>query len=118
VRIEADVPSRVAFLLQDYGHFLADPDTLKAQLECLVGLYGRETIDAWKALADRGAFDELVGTLLVEHYDPAYRKSMDRNYVGLDAAPVVRPPDLSRESIVRAAAEISRLAQLETATAA
>ena len=25
VRIEADVPSRVAFLLEDYGHFLADP---------------------------------------------------------------------------------------------
>jgi tRNA 2-selenouridine synthase len=117
VRIEADVPARVAFLLEDYGHFLSDPATLKAQLDCLVGLYGSETIEAWKTLADRGEFGELVGALLVQHYDPAYRKSMDRNYVGLDAAPVVRPPDLTRESIARAAAEISALAQIETATA-
>ena len=117
VRIEADVPSRVAFLLDDYGHFLADPDALKAQLDCLVALYGRETIDAWKALADRGAFAELVGALLTDHYDPAYRRSMDRNYAGLAAAPTVRPPNLQPQEIARAAAEISRLAQLEPAAA-
>jgi tRNA 2-selenouridine synthase len=117
VRIEADVPSRVAFLLEDYAHFRADPQTLKQQLDCLVDLHGRETVTAWQALADRGAFEELVATLLVEHYDPAYRKSMDRNYAGLDAAPVVRPADLSAAEIARVAAEVSRLAQLEVAPA-
>ena len=117
VRIEADVPARVDFLLADYGHFLADPAALKAQLDCLLALHGQETIAAWKALADRGAFAELVAVLLVQHYDPAYRRSMDRNYLGLDAAPVVRPDDLTPAAIGRAAAEISRLAQLETADA-
>jgi tRNA 2-selenouridine synthase len=117
VRIAADVPSRVAFLMEDYGHFLRDPQALKAQLDCLLALYGRETIDAWKALADRGAFAELVGALLVDHYDPAYRKSMDRNYVGLETAPVVHPRDLSPAEISRVAAEVSRLSQLEHAAA-
>jgi tRNA 2-selenouridine synthase len=117
VRIEADVPARVAFLLEDYGHFLADPAALKGQLDCLAGLHGHETIEAWKALADRGAYAELVAALLVDHYDPAYRKSMGRNYAGLEAAPVVRPASLSPAEIARTAAEVSRLAQLETATA-
>jgi tRNA 2-selenouridine synthase len=117
VRIEADVPARVTFLLEDYGHFLADPAALKGQLDCLVGLHGHETIAAWKALADRGAYAELVAALLVDHYDPAYRKSMGRNYAGLDAAPVVRPASLSPAEIARTAAEVSRLAQLETAAA-
>lgn len=117
VRVEAEVSARVAFLLDDYGHFLADPAALKAQLDCLLALYGRETVSAWKALADRGAFAELVAVLLVEHYDPAYRRSMGRNYVGLAAAPVVRPENLTPAALARAAAEISRLAQLETADA-
>lgn len=117
VRIEADVAARVDFLLQDYGHFLADPCALKAQLDCLLALYGQETIAAWKALADRGAFAELVAALLVDHYDPAYRRSTGRNYPALDTAPVVRPENLTPASIGRAAAEISRLAQLETADA-
>lgn len=111
VRIEADVAARVAFLLEDYGHFLADPAALKSQLECLAGLHGRETIDAWRALAERGDFAALVAELLVNHYDPAYRRSMGRNYTGLETAPVIRPQGLSPASIAHAAAEISRLAQ-------
>lgn len=113
VRIATDVASRVDFLLAEYGHFLAEPEVLKAQLDCLAGLYSAPTVAAWKTLADRGAFAELVADLLVNHYDPAYRRSMDRNYVGLEAAPVVRPDGLAPAAIARAAAEISRLAQLE-----
>ncbi len=116
VRIEADVPSRVALLLEEYGHFLADPEALKAQLDCLVALHGRETHRCMEGAGRRAArWPSWSRALLADHYDPAYRKSMDRNYAGLAAAPVVRPPNLEPGEIGRAAAEISRLAQLETA---
>ena len=61
--------------------------SLDAQLDCLVALHGRERIAEWKGLAARGAWREFVARLLVEHYDPAYRRSSHRNYLQLaDAA--------------------------------
>ena len=49
IRIEAPVEARVAFLIEEYRHFLADPAALKAQLDCLVALHGREVIGRWQA---------------------------------------------------------------------
>ena len=75
------VETRVTLLLDEYRHFLADRAALDAQLDCLVALHGRERIAEWKALAARGAWREFVARLLVEHYDPAYRRSSHRNFV-------------------------------------
>ena len=87
VRLDASVETRVTLLLEEYRHFLADRAALDAQLDCLVALHGRERIAEWKALAARGAWREFVARLLVEHYDPAYRRSSHRNFVHLaDAA--------------------------------
>jgi len=86
VRLEAAVPTRVALLLEEYRHFLADRAVLEAQLDCLVALHGRARIAAWQALAARGAWHELVATLLEEHYDPAYRRSAARNFARLAQA--------------------------------
>ena len=72
---------RVRLLMQDYQHFLLDPATLKAQLEHLAPLHGKEKIHRWQAMADSGAMPQLVEELLAEHYDPAYLKSIDRNFV-------------------------------------
>lgn len=83
LKLEADLGVRVALLKEEYAHFLADPQALGQQLDCLVGLLGRERIDRWKALAERGEWDELVTQLLVEHYDPAYSRSLGRNYPGV-----------------------------------
>jgi tRNA 2-selenouridine synthase len=99
VRVEAPLAARVQFLIGEYRHFLADPAQLKAQLDCLVGLHGRETIGAWRTLADRGKWEELVEALLVAHYDPAYRRSTQKNYAGLAMARVLRPGDLSPAAI-------------------
>jgi len=99
VRIEAPLAARVAFLIAEYRHFLADPVALKAQLDCLSGLHGRATVDAWRAHADRGDWAGLVEALLTAHYDPAYRRSTLRNYARLDEAFVVRPPDLAPAAV-------------------
>jgi len=98
VLLEADVATRVALLTDEYRHFFADPASLDARLDCLVGLHGRERVAAWKALAAKGAWQELVGRLLEEHYDPAYRRSAQRNFARLPQAPVLRVADAGEQS--------------------
>jgi tRNA 2-selenouridine synthase len=90
VLLETDLDTRVDLLLHEYKHFLSDMKSLEAQLDCLVALHGRERIASWKVLAARGEWRELVARLLVEHYDPAYRRSSLRNFVRLPVAHGVR----------------------------
>ena len=99
VNLAADIPVRVALLKAEYAHFLADPEALNRQLDCLVPLLGRERIDTWKAQARAGTWDELVADLLVFHYDPAYGRSLGRNYVGALQAPTLTLPSPEPEAI-------------------
>ena len=117
VRVAAPLEARVAFLIDEYRHFLADPATLMAQLDCLAGLYGRSTIAGWQALAERGEWEALVADLLANHYDPAYRRSTDRNYPRLPEAHVLEPRELTAASISRMAKELHAIARREHAVA-
>jgi tRNA 2-selenouridine synthase len=90
VLLEADRAARVALLMDEYRHFFADPAALAAQLDCLVRLHGHERVAAWKALAAGGDWEALVARLLEEHYDPAYRRSAQRNFPRLPEARVLR----------------------------
>src|SRR5918994_1095529 len=84
VLLETSLETRVDLLLDEYRHFLEDRKTLEAQLDCLVALHGRERIAEWKSISD---WRQLVARLLIEHYDPAYRRSSARNFAPLpDAA--------------------------------
>lgn len=96
-------PNRVRLLMEDYRHFAVDPQALNGQLEHLVQLHGREKIDAWHALANSGAMPELVDQLLVEHYDPAYLRSIDRNFVQYGQAQVLELGDIGEADFVGAA---------------
>ena len=80
LNLNADIPVRVEILKGEYAHFLADPETLGHKLDCLREIQGRDQIAAWKALAQAGEWDELVAELLIKHYDPAYSRSLGRNY--------------------------------------
>lgn len=90
LRLDTDTETRVTLLLQEYEFFLKNPGSLYQQLDCLVSLHGREKIADWKALATAGAWREFVARLLVEHYDPAYRRSSHRNFARLPEARAVR----------------------------
>ena len=90
VKLEVGVETRVALLMEEYRHFLTDRAALEAQLDCLVALHGREKIAEWKALGARGEFREGVRRLLLEHYDPAYKRSSHRNFVHLADARQLR----------------------------
>jgi tRNA 2-selenouridine synthase len=90
LRLEAPLEVRVTLLLDEYRHFLQDRGLLEAQLDCLTALHGREEIAAWKALAAQGAWRDFVARLLMQHYDPAYRRSSLKNFARLPEAEVLR----------------------------
>lgn len=80
VRVEAALATRVALLMEEYAHFLADPQGLVTQLRCLTALHGAGRIAHWEALAHAGRWEELVAELLERHYDPAYSRSTLGHY--------------------------------------
>jgi tRNA 2-selenouridine synthase len=96
-------PNRVRLLMEDYHHFTEDPATLNTQLECLVKLHGREKIDAWHAQANTGRMPELVDELLLAHYDPAYLRSIDRNFTQFNDAEILALDDIGEADFMRAA---------------
>ena len=105
IALDTDLEARVTLLLEEYEHFVADRAALDAQLDCLVALHGRERIAQWKALAAAGRWREFVARLLAEHYDPAYQRSSQRNYVQLAAAPRLRIGGADAPSFDAAAAQ-------------
>ena len=54
LRVELDDAARLQLLLQDYGHFAADTEGFCRLLDGLVELRGRDTVEAWQALARVG----------------------------------------------------------------
>jgi tRNA 2-selenouridine synthase len=90
LRLEASGEVRIALLLADYAHLIERADVLVAKLECLAPLHGAERIALWKALVAGGNWHGLVADLLESHYDPAYRRSMLRNYSGAGTAMPLR----------------------------
>jgi tRNA 2-selenouridine synthase len=106
LRLEVPLAARVQLLTEDYEHFLHDPETINRQLGYLVSLRGSETIAAWQALVNRQAWPELVATLLEVHYDPAYFKSLARNYTPSPADLEFHIDDLSASGLQQLAREI------------
>jgi tRNA 2-selenouridine synthase len=107
VLLEAGTDTRVALLMDEYRHFFADRAALEAQLDCLAGLHGHAVVGEWKALAGRGAWDELVARLLAEHYDPAYRRSALRNFARLPQAETLRVSSPAEEAFTALAGRLA-----------
>ncbi len=108
LRLEAETGTRVELLLEDYSHFVARPESLAAKLDCLAPLHGAERIDTWKAHLEHGEWKALVRELLESHYDPAYRRSLFRNYVDAESAAPVEVRDISRAGFLDLARRLAR----------
>jgi len=104
VRLEVPMEARVKLLTEDYAHFLRDPETINRLLALLIPLRGSETVAAWQELANKQAWDQLVSTLLAQHYDPAYLKSLATNYAKA-------PTDLGFATADLSASGLQQLAQ-------
>lgn len=88
-RIEATIPVRAALLLREYRHFTTDRALLFERLDRLGALHGHRQVDAWKEMATAGQWEAFVESMLAVHYDPAYDRSMKRNYLRIDEAAAI-----------------------------
>jgi tRNA 2-selenouridine synthase len=107
LRIEAPTAVRVELLMEDYVHFMRAPDALAARLDLLRDLHGAERIAGWKALLQAGDWPALVRDLLESHYDPAYRRSLFRNYRGAESARVIEIAETGRPAFDAVARALS-----------
>ncbi len=89
LRVDMADDARLQLLLEDYGFFADDPAHFCRLLDGLVALRGKDTVAGWQALAHTGAWAEVFGQLMQQHYDPLYNRSIDRHYAGYATAPVV-----------------------------
>jgi tRNA 2-selenouridine synthase len=103
VRVEVPDAARVQLLLEDYAFFAEDPALFCRLLDGLVELRGRETVQAWQALARAGRWADVYGELMHQHYDPMYMKSMARNFAGFEGAEVVTLAEGSPSALADAA---------------
>ena len=103
IALELSSESRVQLLMEDYAHFVQQPHLLSLQLDHLITLHGREKIKRWHALAEAGDLTNLVHELLAEHYDPAYLRSIQRNFLQLSSAQSLTLANISTNAFLQAA---------------
>lgn len=109
LQVQMPIEARVAFLLEDYAHFVSDTEAFCARLDALRDLQGKETVAAWQAEARAGRVAGVVQALLQRHYDPVYTKSMQRHFAGLGQAPVLELPGADDRSLAGALTRIKTL---------
>lgn len=103
IALELATESRVKLLMEDYAHFVQQPNLLTLQLDHLLTLHGREKIKLWHAMAHSGDLTSLVNELLLDHYDPAYLRSIQRNFSHLASAQSLTLADISPNAFLQAA---------------
>jgi len=104
IQLELPTDARVALLLRDYAHFVADTPALCDRLDALRAMRGNEVVKGWQEAARGGRTPDVVRALLLTHYDPIYAQSMKRNFVGVAAQPLALAWDGSEASLRAAAA--------------
>src|SRR5574338_186183 len=84
--ITAPMAERVRLWREDYSHFERDLDALIGRLTYLRPLIGGEEFSKWQQLAREKRAPELFQRLMEAHYDPAYARSIGKNYPQIDQA--------------------------------
>lgn len=86
IAVNMTLDDRVNFLMQEYAHFVDDVELLCKKLDALRDARGHQVVNDWQERARAGQVQDVVKELLQTHYDPVYLKSMQRNFVHLNAA--------------------------------
>jgi tRNA 2-selenouridine synthase len=85
----------VALLLEDYDFFVKDIEFFCDRLVALTQARGKEVVLDWQTRARNGDVASVVRELLVNHYDPVYLQSMQRNFAQYPSAVKIAPTSRS-----------------------
>jgi tRNA 2-selenouridine synthase len=103
VLLETDLSQRVAHILQEYAHFLRQPELLSHTLQALHSFHGSKKLDHWNSLIIKGNFNELVRELIQQHYDPSYTRATEKHYLHLQHARKIQLQELSEATLAQVA---------------
>jgi tRNA 2-selenouridine synthase len=108
VRLSAPLAARVRHLLVEYRRFIEDPAALAARIDLLRDLYSHTLLERWKGQVRGGEAAAFVAEILSRHYDPAYSRSMARNFPRLEAAAPLTLDTLEEDELDRTALQLLR----------
>ena len=106
IRLNAGLNARTTLLLEDYDHFLNQPELLLEKLDQLAPLHSRQTLAHWRHLAENREWPQLVTELLKLHYDPAYNRSTHSHFVRFGEALELQLPRLDSADLGEAACQL------------
>ena len=115
IEVSATVEARVERLVRSYREIAHDETTFAAALDRLPRHIGRERRDAWRTLLGVGDLTSLARELLEAHYDPAYRRSVER--AGRPLLGVIDTGEGSRSNLQASAARVREFLEKHHATA-
>ncbi len=104
--VQAPISLRVAGLLEDYRHYVEQPDLLIEHMQNLHRFHGAKQLEHWENLIKTGDFASMVGELLTLHYDPSYLRAATKHYIKLPAARCIALSDLSPGALSEIAATL------------
>ncbi|XP_033737714.1 tRNA 2-selenouridine synthase-like isoform X2 [Pecten maximus] len=78
-KIVLPTEERIKWSLQDYPYWLEDKDALMNIVWKLEKYCGKEKVNYWISLIESERWEEFVHHLLIEHYDPTYERSQNKN---------------------------------------
>jgi tRNA 2-selenouridine synthase len=107
IELDASAPNRARALLATYADLAADRASLSDLLERLPGRHGRKRLAEWRGMTASPDLQPLAEALVLEHYDPAYRRSRQTGQAGVVARLDLH--DLGPTAWDRAADEIASL---------
>ena len=108
--ISLPVEARANYLLEDYPHLVERSRDLTTLLDELRRLRGHKQVDEWQELINRREWKEFVTSILVNHYDLAYREPGSEGCAYQSPCSTLNLANASAESVNSAAAELIDLA--------
>ncbi len=108
IDLSLSLEERVALLMEDYAFFAQDAELFCNRLEALVESRGKAVIEQWQYSVRAGQTAQVVQELLLQHYDPSYARSVERNFRGWSQALKLELNDRHQTSLQAAAKQLLR----------
>ncbi|MGQ0653808.1 MAG: tRNA 2-selenouridine(34) synthase MnmH [Betaproteobacteria bacterium] len=107
--ISAPMSERVKLWREDYSHFERDIEAMMERLRHLRPLVGGEEFALWERLARERHAPELFQRLMEAHYDPAYARSIGKNYPAFEESSKLELEWLDRQALLGVAERLHRV---------
>lgn len=80
ILLDSPLSSRVSYILDDYQSILSHPRELMNKILALQPFHSQSQMTTWQIMAENQDWSALAKSLMANHYDPIYQKSLAKNY--------------------------------------